>query len=171
MPDKLTERFAELGNPSTDWTLGRRMGYQVVGLELLAENPILGVGPGNYAKHYVDFEFRWVDGRRLQERALHNTYLGVAAEYGMLGFSLFASLIIIVLVGLGRARRQARDSELANMAEALQYSFMVFLLGIATLPGLQYKMLWTVLGLGTAILVLVDKEAKSSSTAAKSRPS
>jgi len=162
LPDKVTDRFSELGDPSADWTLGRRLGYHIVGLELVAEHPVLGVGPGNFGEYYASFQFRFVEGRRMAERALHNTYLGVAAEYGLLGLGLLVAMILLVLRGLQHASKLSRDPELAHMAEALHFGFVVFLIGMAQLPGLHYKMFWVLIGLGMALAAIAEREAATS---------
>ena len=157
VPDKVWERFSELSDPSSDWTLGRRLGYHVVGVRLLADNPILGVGPGNFADHYVDFDFRWVEGRRIEARRLHNTYLSVAVEYGIIGLAVFAAMIVSVLAGLQRVRRRSRDPALRCIAEAVQFSLAIFLIALASLPGTNYNLLWIVIGIGTAVASLEER--------------
>jgi len=151
VPDKVWERFSELQDPDEDWTLGRRVGYHIVGLELLKEHPIFGIGPGTFGEHYVGFEFRWVEGRRLETRALHNTYLAVAVEFGIVGFVFFAAMILSVLYGLHRARKNSNDPVVAHIAEAIQFGLVIFLVSIASLPALSNKLLWMILGLATAV--------------------
>lgn len=158
VPDKVWERFSDLGNPSADWTLGRRFGYHVVGFQLLAEQPLVGIGPGNFGEHYAGFDFRWVEGRRIATRGLHNTYLSVAVEYGLLGFALFAAMILVVLSGLQRTRRRARDPTLSHLAEAVQFGFVLFLIAMASIPAISNKMLWIVLGIATAIASLEERD-------------
>lgn len=163
VPDKVWERFSELRQPSSDRTLGRRFGYHVIGLDLIAQNPVLGIGPGNFNQHYAEFEYRWVEGRRQETtRALHDTYLGVAVEFGIVGFAFFVAMIGFVWHGLQRTRRRARDPTLAYIAESLQLALGVFLISIAALPALNYKMLWLVLGLGTAIASIEKRDDHSS---------
>jgi len=170
IPDKVWERFSELEDPDSDWTLGRRVGYHIVGLELLREHPIVGIGPGTFGEHYVGFEFRWVEGRRLETRALHNTYLAVAVEYGVVGFVFFAAMILCVLYSLHRTRKKARDPTVAHLAEAAQFGLVIFLISIASLPALGNKILWIILGLATAIAALESDNPKRSQLTGEVQP-
>ena len=151
VPDQVWDRFSQMANPSQDWTLGRRWGYHVIGLELLKEHPVLGVGPGAFAEHYAGFEFRWEEGRRQETRELHNVYLATATQHGLVGFAIFAAMLIVAMVGLERVRTRSRDPTLVIIAQGLQLAFGIFLVAIVTLPALSNKMLWVGLGLCTAV--------------------
>lgn len=156
MPAGVWERLDELRNPQEDWTLGRRWGYHVVGFDLVAENPVLGVGPGNFGQHYVDFEYRWVEGRLLVTRALHNMYLSIAAENGLVGLALFLAMALTAMVGLNRVRKRSKDQTLAHLAEAVQFGLGVFLVAVVTMPAIANKMLWTLIALATAIYCIAE---------------
>jgi len=161
LPEKVWERFDELQNPSADWTLGRRWGYHVIGLDLLSKNPVVGVGPSNYGQHYVDYEYRWVEGRLLETRSLHNTYLSIAVEFGLVGFTIFAALILSVMRGLQRVRKHSRDPTLVHLAEVIQYGLAALLIAIVTIPAIGSKLLWTLFALATAVYSLAEQQAKS----------
>lgn len=164
LPERVWNRFGELLDPATDWTLGRRWGYHLVGLDLFAESPVLGIGPGNYAENYRDFEYRWIEGRLLTTRALHNTYLNAAVENGIIGFGLFMAMLWLCMAGLQRVRTQSRDPTLVLLAEAVQFGFALFLIAIVTLPALASKLLWALCGISTAILTLAERQAESAKT-------
>jgi len=157
IPAGVWERFADFANPSQDFTLGRRMGYHVIGLDLLVKNPVLGIGPEGFSNHYLGFEYRFEEGRRMTSRDLHNLYLGVSVEYGMLGFCIFASLLVAILLGLNRARKYTEDPEIAAMAQGLLTGFSIFLVAAVTLPALDNKVFWIVVGLSTVIMKLTDQ--------------
>jgi O-antigen ligase len=160
IPQHLWDRFESIGDPSADWTLGRRLGYHKVGFDLVAKNPLLGVGPGNFGKHYVDYDYRWIDGRQLESRALHNMYLSVAAETGLPGFVFFSAMIVIALVGLNKARKSARDPELRMLAEAIQIGYVLFLIAAGALPAATNKYTWILTSLAVAVSLIAQQSEK-----------
>jgi O-antigen ligase len=160
IPQHLWDRFESIGDPSADWTLGRRLGYHKVGFDLVAKNPLLGVGPGNFGKHYVDYDYRWIDGRQLESRALHNMYLSVAAETGLPGFVFFSAMIVIALVGLNKARKSARDPELRMLAEATQIGYVLFLIAAGALPAATNKYTWILTSLAVAVSLIAQQSEK-----------
>jgi len=160
LPQHLWNRFESIGDPGADWTLGRRLGYHEVGFDLVAKNPLLGVGPGNFGKHYVGYDYRWVDGRQLESRALHNLYLSVAAETGLPGFAFFSAMIVISLVGLNRTRKYARDPELRMLAEAIQIGYVLFLIAAVALPAVTYKYTWILTSLAVAVALIAQQSEK-----------
>jgi O-antigen ligase len=78
---------------------------------VLAEHPLLGVGPGNYKVHYMDPDYRWMPGRGVVPRQLHNMYLEVATETGVVGFVLFAGMLFLALRSLNRVRKSGPTRE------------------------------------------------------------
>jgi O-antigen ligase/tetratricopeptide (TPR) repeat protein len=68
---------------------------------LFLENPILGVGPGNYAfhniPHWSEFEGLWyaLEGKR--NFHVHNEWLEMAAECGVLGVATFIGLFVFAI--------------------------------------------------------------------------
>lgn len=64
---------------------------------MLADNPLGGVGPGNYAlenaPYWTDFERRWFALRGMKNGHVHNEPLEAAAETGIPGLALFLALL------------------------------------------------------------------------------
>ena len=160
LPQHLWDRFDDIGDPGADWTLGRRIGYHMIGFDLVMKNPLLGVGPGNFGKHYIDYDYRWTPGRQLESRALHNMYLSVAAETGLPGFAFFSAMIVISLVGLHRTRKSAQDPELRMLAEAIQLGYVLFLIAAGALPAVTYKYTWILTSLAVAVSLIAQQPAK-----------
>jgi hypothetical protein len=81
-----------------NWSSRHRVSQHRVAIAELAEQPLVGTGPG----HAV---LRWRDaGRTLQARFVHNEYLQVAVELGLIG----GALLLLMLVALGHAVWQGR---------------------------------------------------------------
>jgi O-antigen ligase len=150
-PAYLWDRVGHLGSRGSDLTLDRRVGYHLIGLDLLGRNPVLGVGPQNFRWHYLDFEYRSMPGRFLEKRDLHNMYLSVPVETGLVGFVCFAAMLIVAVRGLMRVRRRGGEADLPAYAEAMEFSFTLLLIAAAFGAMETSKFLWIFLGLAVAI--------------------
>ena len=150
-PTYLWDRMGQFGSRGSDPTLSRRVGYHLIGLDLLGRNPVLGVGPQNFRWHYLDFEYRSMPGRFMEQRDLHNMYLSVPVEAGLVGFVCFAAMLMVAVRGLIRARRRGGDTELSAYAEAMEFSFVLLLVAAAFGAMETSKFLWIFLGLAVTI--------------------
>lgn len=155
VPPLYWERMGTLLNFDSDYTLWRRLGYNLIGIDLLLDNFLIGVGPGNFPHHYVDAEFRFVPGRTLFSRDLHNMYLGIAVEYGLLGLIPFLAMIGIAFSGLRKAMGVAAGEETRAFTTALFFTLLGYLIGCAFLPSQYHKLTWILIGLAFAQTRLV----------------
>jgi len=83
-------------------TRGRIEGY-VVGYEMLKQNPLLGVGPGNWSS----YRLRKMDGRVLHA---HNLFGSLVAERGLTGSLAFLAFLLTSVLFGWRAMRRLRTS-------------------------------------------------------------
>ena len=80
-------------------TVKSRMLIWNISLKMIKENPIMGVGPGNFVivyPYYAIGEERALRGSSLVVDSVHNDYLEVCAEAGIVGFVLFLYLLFSV---------------------------------------------------------------------------
>jgi len=150
LPETWWHRVSALKDPSQDWTLERRVGYHVIAADLFARHPILGVGPNNFVFEYVDPRYRYVPGRTLEPRALHDMYLAVLIESGLIGFAAFAALIVCAWAGVRAARHDQAEPDVGPLAEALQFALVGYLVACATAPSHTAKYTWILLALAVA---------------------
>ncbi len=109
----------------------QRLAIWGVATSIIANNPLTGVGLGAYPEaHYVEAlkpQHKWLARGK---RDTHSTYLNIAAETGIPGFLLFASIIVITLKTSMAARKRmskiapALAMQLFNMEVGL-YAFLV----------------------------------------------
>ena len=81
-------------------------------LDMIEARPILGHGPGSYYSYIDEFRTRYTTPKNYVRYA-HNEYLHILAEYGIVGFVLFAGILGYLIVRLLMLVRQAatrRDS-------------------------------------------------------------
>jgi len=151
LPAGLGQRLSELRDPGESWTVGRRLGYHLIGADLLIRHPLIGVGPDNYKQHYLDYRYRSMPGRRLEPRAMHNMYLSVAVESGLVGFGCFAGILAVALIGLHRVRKLSPDPDGRAMAEAVQFAYVLFLVTCVFGAVETNKFMWVLTGLAVAV--------------------
>ena len=136
------ERMAALGDWSEDPTLARRATYLKVGVDLLQGSPIWGVGPGNYPLLFVGEEYRFLPGRPPVPRELHNTWLDVTVETGLVGFGLFLAAVAAALAACARALRSAA---LRPLALGLLCAAVALLAASLFMPNKDMRYLWLLL--------------------------
>lgn len=146
VPELYWERLGTMINIEADRTLLRRISYNLIGLDLLAQRPLLGVGPGNFPLHYAGDEYRWFPGREPLPRQLHNSYLEVATEMGLIGLTLFVGVMVAAL-RQGISAVTAAVAPVSPLARAFVYGFAAFLVASIFMPNEDTKFMWILPGL------------------------
>ncbi len=73
---------------------------------IFVDHPLLGVGPGQTSNYMMEYGNE-IGFRRLEgERRAHNMYLEELADTGLIGFTLFMSILGLTLFELAQARRR-----------------------------------------------------------------
>lgn len=164
-PPEATERLELTSQGETQLKEGRTTLWQVA-VRIVEDKPITGVGAGNFqnsSRHYLLQPGALGRPDLIIEKPLvvHNTYLGIAAEDGLVGLGLF---IVIVLFCIGSAWRAVRYFTAIGDrgGEALARGLTIGLIGIIvadTFISEEYsKVLWLLLGLGPALLGVAKAE-------------
>lgn len=151
LPESFWDRILSIFGGGGDWTLGRRLSYNVIGLDLLSSNPIFGVGPGNFFSLFTSSEFRFLPGRTLTGRQLHNMYLSVAVEYGLVGFSCFMAIILSGFRACRDTIENARSEQTRATATALFYGMLAYFLVSVFVPNEYNKYTWLLPALAGAL--------------------
>jgi O-antigen ligase len=108
-------------------------------LRMIGDNPIFGVGPLNFkslSTLYTGLE---------QGNIAHNSFLEVAAEFGLPVFVIFVLLLLSVFRILNRATELGASAEgrrLAGWAEGLRSGLTGFLVAGCFISAQYEKMLW-----------------------------
>lgn len=148
--------------PKPSRTIGRRTLWQLAG-QMLAERPLLGVGPDNFRLLYGPYAGleRWNQGLHT-----NNMYIEFFVDTGIVGGLLFLWLVWRVLATLRRAWQQLAPRFAGQAAEEQGTTWLPMYLGVAAavtaflLHGFvdyffeftsTYLMIWMTLGLATAL--------------------
>ncbi|WP_198045953.1 O-antigen ligase family protein [Novosphingobium aquimarinum] len=158
MPDATLGRFTALADFASDRSLFRRLTYVQIGWDLIKQHPIWGVGPGNFPSHYMDEAYRYLPGRTLNPRELHNTYLDVIVEYGIVGFALFAALIAAAMHSAVVTAHRATSQPLRTIAFALATCLAALLVASFFMPHKDMRYLWLLVGLALCCRGFLQRE-------------
>jgi O-antigen ligase len=142
-------------------TWGLRLRIWQVGVRMIQDNPIMGVGPGNFIPASPRYSRGELLGRGL---AAHNVFICVAAELGMVGLGGFIAILVLGLSNAHRAFRRARDDgDMELMLSAVAVELMIWILighGV-TADVIQPKYFWVVFGLALALENLTHDPARA----------
>jgi colanic acid/amylovoran biosynthesis glycosyltransferase len=119
LPRSVTERFLTIEQilPAAEAPLHpdssfqeRRLLMHVAWL-MFADNPVGGVGAGNYSARYDEYvDLTSSEAREYADASdlhfPHNLYLEVAAETGLIGLAIFGAVVLAAAVTLREARRR-----------------------------------------------------------------
>lgn len=112
--ERVMSGIVEARNYSTDaseTSLGRRMVMLDASIEMIRQNPVLGVGTGGYQKHFSALAAnRYTDWRARPFDDPHNQYLFVWTENGLIGLVTFVFMIFVIF------RRCAQGDVYGQMA-------------------------------------------------------
>ena len=118
-----------------------------IALEEFGSSPLLGVGPGNFEKRYIEFGLPTDDDGPV---TTHNAYLNVLAELGLPGLVLFLGYLA---VSWGLLRRRAPDDPATNAFQSsLAAGFVIALVGSMFLTEQYYAPLWLLPALGATLV-------------------
>jgi len=140
----------------------RRLSYQIYGIELFKENPILGIGLDGFAEAYAQSEYRFMI-RNDVLRIAHNTYLEIATGIGFIGLIIFISILglaFTVLLKYTNERYWQINPKLSNISRGLFAAFGGFCLAML-FGSYQYeKTLWFLIALPSIVQFLFTSGMK-----------
>jgi O-antigen ligase len=158
IPAEYWERLASIVGGAGDPTLGRRFTYNLIGIDLFLHHPIFGVGPSNFIHHFTSVEYRYLPGRTLLGRELHNMYLSVVVQYGVVGAFPFFAMLVMSFKQLRAVARAPSDEAMRVYATALAYAFAAYLLASLFLPNEYTKYTWLLPGISAALFIVNERE-------------
>ena len=141
-----------------DSSVAKRRVLMATAAAMALDQPLLGVGAGNYGTHFEDYAAHVGAQARIYhdpgERAFaHSLPLEVAAENGLAGLLAFGATCAAALaaaVMAARAFRRARDEPAALMASAILAGVVGTIVSSLILHGDYPRYLWLLFGLSVA---------------------
>jgi O-antigen ligase len=178
-PEPVMERVDSMLNPARradDGSIQSRLGQIPFALKAFATNPVVGIGVLRFVP--------WTNEQRGgsgQSYEVHNAYLGVAVEQGLLGLIPYLGILALTWTDFSRclrelrARAALRDPELADLQHIVTF-LQIALLGILVggLFGMaqKSKSAWLVFALSPVVLAVARARilALTESTGAAAQP-
>lgn len=186
LPAAFTQRLTTLAQvlPGGEETLHPDSSFEKrrlvtrVAWEIFLDQPLLGVGAGNYTVHYDRYADRVGSAAReyddpSEAHYPHNLYLEIGAETGLPGLVVFATAIGWAFFYLGRARRKALgrgDPKTALLAQGVALGLVGYLISSLFLHGQFQRYLWLLLALAAALDGLERRPGLARGTPARFRP-
>ena len=137
------------------------------GLQLFIENPLTGVGIGMY-----EVAEGLSHGGRGKWSAAHNSFLQLATELGLVGFTLFVALIALSIRSARRARRLSRSDprlrDLGWISAAVETSLYAYVLEGFALSQAYSPMLYFLIGIATALRLELQRRQRPTDPAVAS---
>ncbi len=146
IPAELWDRFGDIANFRGDSSVNERFKLLSNAWYYFLDNPILGIGIGNFIEESIRFISR--------HQPVHNIFLEIATETGVIGLLSFVGLTWITLRYFEESRilfTKKNKRQLANLAKALKLGFYGFLFACLFLSLQQDTQFWTLLGLAAAL--------------------
>lgn len=163
----INDRIELKGNIAEE-NVASRQAYWTAALEMSAENPWLGVGPGRFGEESGNYIRD--NPIVLPDPVVHNSYLEILAENGVFAFTFFLVFLAITwrLLTTGHRRAKAEgDVTRARLANALQATMVVVLVSSCFISAQIQIPFWLIGGLATAVAV---SGTAASASAARPRP-
>ena len=151
------------GTREADGSLRGRFAQNLAAVRVFFEHPLLGVGPGHFAKFYSARYGNEVGTKRLiSNRRAHSLYLEMLADTGLTGTFTFMLVVFFTARGLWHARRRFMQTrpDLVHIATALLLGIFNYF-GTAAFLHLSYqRYYWFLMALAAAALLIFEKEGK-----------
>lgn len=127
---------------------------------MFADNPIIGVGSGNYPVHYHEYAREVALVVRLANRQPHILYGGIAAENGILGLGCFLAIVGVTLKDLFAARLkwQKKDPVIAAIVSGLILGVVAYMVSGLFLHWSYIRYLWLYMAVAGAAGVISKAE-------------
>lgn len=142
VPQSSLDRYAQTGTSIAEGDLTGRVEIWRQGIDVFIEHPLLGVGSATFAMVVES------------GKVAHNTFLSVLAETGIVGFILFAAILIIVAY---QAVRQPKRE-----ARFWLTILLVWAIGASALTWEHAKPTWLFLGFAVVSIKLSSQRDESS---------
>ncbi len=166
-PDRYGQRIKSIQEEGTESGTGEDRVYMwKIGWNMFLDNPIVGVGPGNFPVQFRKYEIasgfeEGLHGRSRTWRAAHSLYLTLLPELGIIGTMIFAGMLYSIykdlrfMRKLGLREYSGGDhdgiNKIVSLSLAMAGSLIGFLVSGAFISVLYYPSFWVLMGFVVAL--------------------
>jgi putative inorganic carbon (hco3(-)) transporter len=104
LPANVFERYRTITEYQKDESAMIRLAVWNAGITMCLEHPFTGIGAGTFESVYGKY---YIDRKRAGNvwRAAHSSYVEIAAELGIMGFTVFLAILVSAWMSLMQSRR------------------------------------------------------------------
>lgn len=144
-----------------------RMRLIKTSLRMIEDNPLTGVGYGNYKQYSIKYS---PEETRFALIA-HNSYLSVAAELGLPLLVLFIGLLVSSYVAINRIISIVKGNDrLENVSLSIKIAFSGYCISIVFLTAEREKYLWLMIFLIMALTKICHQNLNTSAKKVQTAP-
>ena len=166
LSDQIAARFSTILDMAAtgvamDRAVEGRLGSWAVAIRLFLDNPLQGVGAGNFSVKYQDTANDLGVIFRSRDRSPHSLYLEVLSEFGAIGLALLLGAVAVAIRRVIRAASQMQaqgDMRLRASCIAVGAALTAHLLAQGFLQGPAKRQLWLLLGVAVALPAIMALE-------------
>jgi len=156
VPEKYIERSKTVFDLS-DPAIIARLDTWKIGLEMMREEPLRGIGLGVFKYEYIERAF--TSGAVETKAALfaHNAYIQIGAETGMIGLLLFILILFFSWIDLKDAEKNFQDkgdSVLSCLSLSIRMGLLGYMVSAIFLTQAFLTMLWIILPMAVVMRTL-----------------
>lgn len=155
VPNTTIERF-EAGDYGSEQSTGHRLEILKAGWQIVKGNFIIGVGPGMFKPKTVEY----FESAKMARMA-HNSYLEIAAEFGILGFIIFIWLCYAsvreLIVNMNVVKTQ--NLEMKATLQAILVAISGYFVGAIFLSVEYEKVLWLTISIASVCATIIQRES------------
>ncbi|MBO6849380.1 MAG: O-antigen ligase family protein [Marinobacter sp.] len=146
LPDEQKQRFETMGQ---DGTSRQRLLYWENGVEMIQDNPVLGVGYFNFAPY---FERYYPEDVLLGKAELpHNIFIQIGTDTGLLGLAVFSGFLLVAFRLGRRFKAEGCDDRQVLIGRCANLSLLGFVVAGQFVTVAYYPFLWIHLALIVAL--------------------
>lgn len=146
LPEEQKQRFETMGQ---DGTSRQRLLYWENGVEMIQDNPVLGVGYFNFAPY---FERYYPEDVLLGKAELpHNIFIQIGTDTGLLGLSVFSGFLLVAFRLGRRFKAEGCDDRQILIGGCANLSLLGFVVAGQFVTVAYYPFLWIHLALIVAL--------------------
>ena len=147
MPDEIQARMRSILKYQESSSSVTRIGQQLAGWYMFQDNPVFGVGPGNFEDKVLHYGRNIREPFHVEPIGAHNMFVEVAAELGIPGLITVLVLLVITWRDARRIRKEALITEDKNrciLFECIGIAMLVFVVSSLFVHA-QYRKEWWLL--------------------------
>lgn len=146
-------------------SLQGRLSENLTALEMIKTHPLFGVGLNSFSYLFPQYSKKLGLALVATEREAHNLYLEVAAETGIVGFSVFLFVLLSCFLSIFQARRkfkQANMEDYAQLTTGFMAGWLAYLVAAGFIHNAFPRYFYLLMGIALALRMVLENTIQSS---------